>query len=401
MGLPRLTKTSKLAMLALVSSAALFAACATSPAEREGYTDTLPDGAPATLPDGAPATLPDGAPATLPDGAKIPTDGGPVLQDGAPVPTSRISCGGAFCRADQTCTMGRCEFACTGTQVPGDYATLANAVSALSPTGGTICLKAQQYPESVSITGTAGKTLSIIGVNANDTKVSTITVGTGFDSVTIRGTGGQITASGRAKLEAIAVAGTIYVQPNGPQETRIDGANLGGTAAAVQSYGLYVYPSSSGGAPKVVVQNTYFHDNTRGIYIYGYYGQADVSVLNCTFANNGEGILSTGSTYPPVLTYSNNIFVNQKTFALNLTGPIPQLVHENNLLFGNANNYSGIAADGADYLKADPSLDNAVPPEPRTGSPARKTSVASRAPATDFYGVARVGGADRGAVQGL
>jgi len=401
MGLPRLTKTSSLALSALGSCAALFVACATAPTERAGFEDT-DGGSSAVLPDGAPAVLPDGAPAVLPDGAKPQGDGSvTTLPDGAVAPTNRVACGGTFCRADQACNMGRCEFACTGTQVPGDYATLANAVSALSPNGGTICLKAQTYSESVSVTGTAGKTLTIVGVNANDTKVTGITVGTGFDAVTIRGIGSQITAQGRSKLEAIAVAGMVYVQANGPQETRIEGANLGGTPTALQSYGLYIYPQSGGGSPKVTVQNTYFHDNTRGIYMYGNYGVADVSVLNCTFANNTDGIVAVSSTYPPVLTYSNNIFVNQRSFALNLAGPIPQLVHENNLLFGNANNYSGIAADGADYLKADPNLDNAVPPEPRTGSPARKSSLTSRAPATDFYGVARAGGADRGAVQGL
>jgi hypothetical protein len=402
MGLPRLKKTPFLFLAGLSVASGLFVACATAPAERPGFTDdTLPDGAPATLPDGAPATLPDGAPLPLKDGGATAPDGAPlVLPDGGPIATSRVACGGTFCRADQTCTAGRCAFGCVGTQVPGDYATLSNAVSALSPMGGTICLKAETYSESVSIAGTAGKNLTIVGANSSDTKVNTLTIGTGFDTVTIRGIGGQITANGRSKVEAIGTAGIVYVTPSGPQEVRIDGANLGGTAASPASYGLYVYPQSTS-APKVTVTNSYFHDSTRGVYIYNNYGPSEVSLVNCTFSNNGDAITQLGGSYPPVLTYSNNIFVNQKTFALNLAGPIPQLTHENNLLFGNANNYSGIAADGADYIKADPTLDNSVPPEPRVGSPARRTSVGSRAPATDFYGVARAGGADRGAVQGL
>lgn len=410
MGLPRLIKTPLFSQprraglfAGLASLAGLFVACATAPAERPGFTDdTLPDGAPALLADGAPATLPDGAPAIPPgkDGGATAPDGAPLtLPDGGPIATTRVACGGTFCRAEQACNAGRCTFPCAGTQVPGDYATLANAVSALSPMGGTICLKSQQYAESVSITGTAGKNLTIIGTNAADTNVRTLTVGTGFDTVTIRGVGGQITASGRSKVEAIGTSGVIYVQSTGPQEVRIDGANLGGTPASPASYGLYVYPGSGGGAPKVWVTNSYFHDSETGVYIYGYYGTAEVSIVNSTFMNNGTGISNTSTSYPPILTYSNDIFVNHRTFALNLTGTIPQLVHENNVLFGNVNNYSGIAADGADYLKTDPTLDNSVPPEPRVGSPARRSSLGSRAPATDFFGVARAGGADRGAVQ--
>jgi hypothetical protein len=175
--------------------------------------------------------------------------------------------------------------------------------------GGTICLKAETYGESVSIAGTAGKTLTIVGTNSSDTKVTTLTIGTGFDTVTIRGIGGQLTANGRTKVEAIGTAGVVYVTPSGPQEVRIDGGNLGGTAASPVSYGLYVYPQSSS-APKVTVTNTYFHDSTRGVYLYNSYGPSEVSLVNCTFSNNGEAIAQTGASCPPVLTCSNNIFVN-------------------------------------------------------------------------------------------
>lgn len=411
MRLPRLPRSSFAALALVTSLGAIGVACATSPTDRPAVDDTLPDGAPATLPDGAPATLPDGAPATLPDGAPATLpDGAPVplpdastdgavLADGAVVPTNRVSCGGTFCRGDQACVSGRCEFSCTGTQVPGDYATLANAVSALNPTGGTICLKAGTFSESVSISGTAGKTLTIVGLNSATTKVSTITVGTGYDSVTIRGIDTSLRASGRSKLDATAIAGEVYAQSNGPQEIRIDGANLGGTAASPKSYGLYVYPGSGGGAPKVTLSNSYIHDTSTGVYIYNYYGSSEVSIVNSTFTSNDTGIQVQSGSYPLTLTYSNNIFLNQRSFAVALAQTVQNLVHENNLLFGNQNNYSGTAADGADYLKVDPMLDTGAPPEPRQGSPARRSSLASRAPAVDFYGIARGASSDRGCVQ--
>lgn len=418
MRLPRLPRSSFAALALVTSLGAIGVACATSPTDRPAVDDTLPDGAPATLPDGAPATLPDGAPATLPDGAPATLpDGAPVplpdastdgavLADGAVVPTNRVSCGGTFCRGDQACVSGRCEFSCTGTQVPGDYATLANAVSALNPTGGTICLKAGTFSENVSITGNPGKTLTIVGLNAATTKVSSITVGTGYDTVTIRGIDTSLRAQGgnsngqQAKLEAIAIAGEVYAQSNGPnQHIIIDGANLGGTAASPKSYGLYVYPGSGGGSPKVTLTNSYIHDTNAGVYIYNYYGTSEVSVVNSTFVSNEIGINVVGGGRPLTLTYSNNIFLNQRSFAVALAQAVQNLVHENNLLFGNQNNYSGTAADGAGYLKVDPMLDTGAPPEPRQGSPARRSSLASRAPAVDFYGIARGASSDRGCVQ--
>lgn len=398
MGLSRLTRN------VLVALVTLTAACATAPSERPPIDESVTGGGATTLPDGAPVgpgTLPDGAPAPRSDGGATLPDGAPItLPDGGPAPTARVSCGGTFCRADQTCNSGSCSFPCTGTNVPGDYATLANAVSALAPTGGTICLKAQAYPETVTVSGTAGKTLTIVGPNAADTKVNTLYVSSGYDAVSLRGISGTFYANGRSKMDAIGLAGSVYVQSNGPQEIRLDGVNLGGSAASPSSYGLYVYPQN-GGSPKVTVTSSYIHDATYGVYIYGYYGASEVTVLNSTFSGNDTGISVTSASYSPTLTYSNNLFVNHKSFAISLATAPTQLTHENNLLFGNANNYSGSAADGAGYLKVDPNLDNASPPEPKPGSPARGSALGTRAPALDYYGVARGGGADRGAVQGM
>ncbi|MEO8878292.1 MAG: choice-of-anchor Q domain-containing protein, partial [Polyangiaceae bacterium] len=66
----------------------------------------------------------------------------------------------------------------------------------------------------------------------------------------------------------------------------------------------------------------------------------------------------------------------------------------------NANNYAGSAVDGAGYVKADVKLDTTQnPPGLSAGSPARGVADVAMSPATDFWGVARPGTPDIGAVQ--
>src|SRR5262249_4341696 len=56
-------------------------------------------------------------------------------------------CGGETCRADQSCAGDHCAFTCTGSQVPGDYATVeAAAVALRDVTGAVICLGPASYP---------------------------------------------------------------------------------------------------------------------------------------------------------------------------------------------------------------------------------------------------------------
>ena len=70
------------------------------------------------------------------------------------------------------------------------------------------------------------------------------------------------------------------------------------------------------------------------------------------------------------------------------------------LLFANATSYAGTAADGPAYLEVDPMLDaTTTPPSLALGSPARGAGSLSHAPALDFWGNARGGHADLGAVQ--
>src|SRR5262249_53200734 len=70
-------------------------------------------------------------------------------------------------------TDGGSELPCTGSRVPGDYATLGEAVQALELVGGTICLGARTYP---AVTVIPAAPLNIQGLSAARTIVAGMTV---------------------------------------------------------------------------------------------------------------------------------------------------------------------------------------------------------------------------------
>ncbi len=340
------------------------------------------------------AAFSDGGPID-PDAAA--PDGGPI----APTPKDRVACGTTFCRTDQTCQAGRCVYTCIGTQVPGDYATLGEAMAPLADKDATICYK--------PTTGTAGtvsiatsKSVTIIGVSPDQTPVPQITIGSGASgagTVTLQGlVATTVSLSGTTKVNINGgKIGYVYVTATQSGEVRIEGADLGGASS---SYGLYVTPGASTN-PKVLAQNNYFHDaQSAAVQVYSTSGYAaDVQLLNNTFRNNKAGILLTSSTGTIKLTVIGNIFANTQGIAMSLPAFAATSEFSNNLLFGNTTNYAGLAADGANYLKVDPMLDTAVPPDTRAGSPARGAGLANRSPGVDFYGISRAGKPDLGAVQ--
>ena len=65
-----------------------------------------------------------------------------------------VPCGAVFCREGATCVSGACELpSCTGYRVPGDFATVQAAATAVGPGGGTICVGAGTFEEDVFVNG--------------------------------------------------------------------------------------------------------------------------------------------------------------------------------------------------------------------------------------------------------
>ena len=356
--------------------------------------------------------LPDGG-ILLPDGAVIsPGDDGGTLDDGS-APTTRIACGSTFCRGDQTCNASSCQYACTGTQVPGDYATIQAAINAEINGGSdfTICLKSQTYSESVSISGSPStpKKITIQGVSSGSTTINSLSASSGaFSALSIRGVGftGAVQISGvTAPVELvgdkIASSSTYALYDNDSSDVTVDGCDI---AASTSYYGVYFYPYYNGAAQKLVVRNSYIHDSGYGLYLatgsYSGTGTGTVSFVNDTFNNDGTAIYTYGSGVPVTLTYANNLVVNSKTYGIDQESSSTTVTTKNNALFGNANNYAGSAVDGAGYVKADVKLDTSQsPPGLGAGSPARRTADSTMSPPVDFWDVARPTSPDIGAVQ--
>ena len=70
------------------------------------------------------------------------------------------------CHAGQICVAGQCEFQCTGLRVPGDCATLAEALAQVQTTGGTICLGAGAPLVAGQLSLRPPRILQSIGVSA-------------------------------------------------------------------------------------------------------------------------------------------------------------------------------------------------------------------------------------------
>ena len=337
-----------------------------------------------------------------PDGSK---DGG--VTDGAPTdgggdvvapPQTKILCGSIFCRADQQCQNNACVTACTGSKVPGDYATIQGAVTALATAqmDATICLSGQTYSEAVTAAASPTKLLTIIGTSG--TKINSLSVTGSYSKVTLKAFGvGTVTINGPSPVDAIGIhADTFQASTAQVGAVLIDGCDLGATA---QSYGLYVYRTTTSQPLTVTAQNTWFHGATNGAFVNAVTNSNLTAIfLNDTFTASGRGLYS-ASTGTITLTYLNSIFSGLTIAGITLTGG-HTVTHSNNLLFGNAANYAGTAVDGAGYVKADPLLDTGTPPELKQGSPARGAADVAKAPAKDYWAVPRGSSADIGAVEG-
>lgn len=296
--------------------------------------------------------------------------------------------------------------------MPGDYATVQAAVTALAAAGNdaTICVKAQQTSEAITVTDGANhnKKLTIVGVSATRTVLGSLNVTTGFSEVEIVGLGVQsgvtVQGSGKATLRAMRISNasgnSLYLRQSSgsaPSTIVVDGTEI--TNASASGYDIQVYAPYTAQFT-VNVSNSWIHGGAYGVYVNASNPQSAVSLLNDTIDGARYGIYLAGSASAS-LTYANDIIANHSDFGVYVTAGLSP-IHGNNALWGNTNNYSGAAVDGNAYVKADCMLDMATgAPEPKAGSPCRGAADATKAPASDFWNAPRGGAADIGAVDGL
>lgn len=341
-------------------------------------------------------------------GGQGPGDGG--TGDGG----STSLCGAHVCREDQACVAGHCTTACVGTQVPGDYATVQGAISALQGVGGTICLGPQTFAEGiiiantqpltivgtsdlsaisgyVNIKGRSSVTLRNFTVTTTTTVVGAVTVldNTGNLDVVLRGMKmGSPDAFG---------SGFLLEDTNAAVTILLDGCDLTGPTDAYAMLLTGNHGGLIGDSLSMVVENCYLHDAMAGMHSDAIL--MSLSLVNNTIVNNGTGIEAhVGDEELSLSTY--NSIITGSDVGISLSGTGGSMVSGNNLLFGNTTNYMGVAVEGPGYVKESPLFDANEPPGLGVGSPARGAADPAQAPATDYYGHARPAASpDMGAVQ--
>jgi hypothetical protein len=327
-----------------------------------------------------------------------------------------IPCGQTFCRVDQTCTAGKCAFACKGSTVPGDYATVQSAVDGLASVGNdaTICLAEMNYPEGqlfVRDPGNHGKALRIVGPSMDRSKITAHSYWFGgwsavtFQGVHLDGTNADAldadfaTHGGKVSLIATRLSGQSGVQATAGSgksgELFVDGCEL----SVGGGYGVDAFANGNA-ALKITVQNTYAHGagcaTQAGTM---YQGTLDLVFVNNTIVNCQAGLQLDVAANMKAL-YANNIFTGSTMWAISRSGTGMNVTHQNNALWGNVTNYSGTVGDGVGYVKSDCLLDTTGPaPTLKQGSPCRGAGDTSVSPASDFFGVSRGTPADIGAVE--
>jgi hypothetical protein len=393
---------------------------------QDSGTSSGGDGAPSSGQDGSAASTGDGGTSSGADGSvsseagSSDSDGGSSsgadASDGGSVSPPAKVCGGQPCYTGQSCVSSACTFnGCTGSQVPGDYATVQGAVNALSAQGGTICLGAKSFSENVTVNVAAGKSLTFQGASPTTTTVESL-YSTSAGTVTVKGIGfGYVRADGSGTASVFhasdckiaaptQVEGVyLYSADNMFLTATLDGLDVSSSSGAA----VYLYAgtgSYSSTAMTVTLTNSYLHDSNVGAQAstYAAYNNEPANltfnVMNNTFVNDQTALeLSAGPTGFSA-SYFNNVFT--KNALAITTNQTTTSGFGDNALFGNTTNYGNYAVDGTGYVKSDPKLDtSATPPALLAGSPCLRAANTKYAPAGDFWGDARGAHPDIGAVQ--
>lgn len=331
-------------------------------------------------------------------------------------------CGGKRCRADQDCVLGQCTFPCVGSQVPGDYATIQSAITALSPIGGTICVKAGNYTENLNISPSAAMT--IIGVSQDVVTLNgtvTFSANTGSGAITMRGFHvlKGVLVSDTIAAHAITLVGmrlrntTTGSTAHAVRVTRtynapivtLDGNDIAGSASTAAVLVSDFSASSSYGPVTVHVHNCYLHDSLRGFEgILGgsNWSKSMLSLKGNTFADNTSAVTVTATSKSMTLNLFNNV-ITQNQNGIDIATDTNSVVSQgNNLLFGNVTNFINGAIPAAGTLYSDPKLDFAqVPPTPDPSSPVIGGGSVGQSPPVDYWAEPRDQTPDMGAVEFL
>lgn len=320
----------------------------------------------------------------------------------AAVPTL---CGGSLCRTDQTCVDDSCTFACAGTNVPGDYASLQTAIDALAAADAdaTICIGEVVIAGEVTIrdTGNHNRSLTIQGLSPAKTRIDgNFRVEPGWSTVMVKGL--SVTSGinypaflSLARDTAVTVLASKITGRSGAEIRQTDRWLISDTDIMVGSeYGVTAYANLND--PLFVrIENSYIHGAGTSVSAVGAGQQVTLELVNNTILGAEIGCHLDGQTSALV---ANNLFSGLSVHALSWTSTTTVVAHHN-AFWDNTSNYDGLASDGPSTLKVDCMLGTGSVPTLGPSSPCKDAGDAAVAPPDDFYGVARGSNPDLGAVE--
>jgi hypothetical protein len=337
----------------------------------------------------------------LDGGADGGADGGPV----GPIP-----CGATFCRPDQSCVNGECEFSCPdgGVTVPGMFTNIGSAADSLKGVGGTVCVgdatlagaELSLFNESIEVRGISPKRSIISG--GFDIAGSWGRPSTASASLTVRGLdldGGLTIAFQQGYTDHVAVIASkvvhkIYDEPaavlisgSDPSDVLLDGDDL----TCVDPNYTHCEAVELAGGIEMTIQNSYIHDAGGGVLAVDMSG-GTLRIVNNTIVNNEYALEGGSGTFH--LLVANNIIAHS-LYAGTDGFPHSAIVHHHNVHWKNGGDWPLGMSD----VTADPLLDGNTPPGLGSGSPARGTADPMVAPAVDYFGRARGKSPDIGAIQ--
>jgi serine protease len=299
---------------------------------------------------------------------------------------------------------GAKAFASTTLTVPGQYPTIQAALNAASP-GDTVSVSPGMYAENLDFLGKAVSLVSTGGAS------QTTIVAPGGTAVTIGPAGsivGFTISGGTATFGAgmaVSGSGTLIAKDifqSNQQGSGGFGAAIGGNSASpLIEQDLFVGNSCDGqflsgvvafvNSSSPTVENNVFHDNPcRAVNLTLPEGNTPL-VINNTMVRNSVGVRVDGRVPSASEVLRNNIVADNGVGLEVDFGSGPTWDH--NLVFGNTQNYSGIADQtGANgNLSADPLFVNSGANNFQLlpGSPAIGAGSAVDAPSVDFNGIPR------------